>query len=43
MLNILALDFRRCWSLDNLQLLPAKENIVKYTKIIKPFQTSLMI
>jgi len=32
------IDFQRCWALDNLQLLPAKENIVKSNKLFKPFQ-----
>ena len=33
-------DFRECWGLKNLQLLPVTENIKKRNKIIKPFQTS---
>ena len=37
------IDFKRCWSLDNLQLLTASENIKKQDKLIKPFQTSLEI
>jgi len=37
------LDFQRCWALDNLQLLPAKENIHKSNKITKTFQPSLKI
>ena len=36
-------DFRRCWALSNLQLLPAKENIVKRDKLTKPFQPALQI
>lgn len=36
-------DFKRCWDLSNLQLLPAKENKIKYTKITKPFQLALKI
>ena len=36
-------DFRRCWALENLQLLPAKENIVKRDKLTKPFQPALRI
>lgn len=34
-------DFKRCWELKNLQLLPAKTNIRKGAKIEKPFQPSL--
>lgn len=33
-------DFRECWGLKNLRLLPATENLQKKNKIIKPFQTS---
>jgi hypothetical protein len=36
-------DFKRCWALDNLQLLPAKENLSKHNKFLKPFQPSLKI
>jgi hypothetical protein len=36
-------DFKRCWALDNLQLLPASENIVKSNKLYKPFQPALKI
>jgi len=36
-------DFKKCWALSNLQLLPAKENIVKKDKLYKPFQPSLKI
>ncbi len=35
------IDFRRCWALENLQLLPAKENLSKNNKITKPFQPAL--
>ena len=35
------IDFRNCWSLKNLQLLPAEENIIKSDKLYKPFQPSL--
>ncbi len=34
-------DFKRCWDLNNLRLLPAKENIKKHNKLYKPFQPSL--
>jgi len=37
------IDFRLCWSLQNLQPLEAKVNIVKGAKIEKPFQPSLNI
>lgn len=30
-------DFKRCWALSNLQLLPARENISKNNKLEKPF------
>lgn len=36
-------DFKRCWALSNLQLLPAKENIIKRNKLSKPFQPALKI
>lgn len=35
------IDFKRCWSLSNLQPLWAKENMSKHNKIFKPFQPSL--
>lgn len=35
------IDFKRCWSLNNLQLLPAKENITKSDILTKPFQPAL--
>lgn len=34
-------DFKRCWAMSNLQLLPAKINIAKGHKLSKPFQPSL--
>ena len=34
-------DFKRCWALTNLQLLPAKENLMKSNKLQKPFQPAL--
>jgi len=37
------LQFKICWSLENLQLLPAKENIQKKNKLIKDFQLILNI
>ncbi len=37
------IDFKRCWALDNLQLLPAKENHVKWRKLQKPFQPALQL
>lgn len=36
-------DFKRCWELENLQLLPARENLIKHTKLSKPFQPALRI
>ena len=41
--NANQIDFKRCWALENLQLLPAKENLIKNNKIDKPFQPSLKI
>lgn len=37
------IDFKRCWALRNLQLLPAKENYIKNDKLEKPFQPALKI
>lgn len=37
------IDFKRCWALENLQLLPAKENLRKYNKLTNPFQPALQI
>ncbi|MBA7552117.1 hypothetical protein ES705_44671 [subsurface metagenome] len=37
------IDFERCWALSNLQLLPAKENLLKHNKLIIPFQPALQI
>ena len=37
------IDFRRCWNLGNLQLLPAKENLIKHNKLTRPFQPSLAL
>lgn len=36
-------DFKRCWGLNNLQLLPARNNIIKSDKLSEPFQPALMI
>ena len=35
------LDFKRCWALENLQPLWAKDNLIKGAKLTKPFQPSL--
>lgn len=37
------IDFRRCFALINLQLLPASENLHKFTKISKSFQPCLAL
>jgi len=37
------MDFKRCWSLKNLQPLWASDNISKHGNLDKPFQPSLMI
>ena len=37
------IDFKRCWALENLRLLPARENIIKSNKLYKPFQPCLKI
>jgi len=36
-------DFKRCWDLKNLRLLPAKENLIKLNKLEKPFQPALQL
>lgn len=36
-------DFKKCWGLNNLQLLPARENIRKSNHLTKPFQPALKI
>lgn len=38
-----SLDFKRCWDLSNLRLLPAEENLKKSDTLYKPFQPSLAI
>lgn len=35
-------DFQRCWSLSNLRLLPAFDNLSKGARLEKPFQPSLL-
>jgi len=35
------LNFKICWSLKNLRLLPVDENKIKRTSLIKPFQQPL--
>ena len=35
-------DFGRCWAMDNLQLLPARDNIRKSNKLSEPFQPTLL-
>ncbi len=37
------IDFKRCWALSNLRLLPTKENNIKSNKLNKPFQASLKL
>jgi len=37
------IDFQNCWALSNLQLLPARENMLKHDKLTKPFQPALML
>ena len=34
-------DFKRCWALENLRLLPAREKLIKKAKLEKPFQPAL--
>ncbi len=33
------LQFKQCWDLKNLRLIPAKENLSKRDKVIEPYQT----
>ena len=37
------IDFKKCWALNNLRLLPAEENLKKGCKLTKPFQPALQI
>jgi len=37
------IDFRRCWTLKNLQPLEASENVRKHAKVDRPFQPALLI
>ena len=37
------IDFKRCWALKNLQLLPAKDNLKKSNKLTRSFQPSLAL
>ena len=36
-------DFKKCWALKNLRLLPVRENLIKGNKLSKPFQPALKI
>ena len=36
-------DFKRCWALENLRLLPSKENSKKSYTLNQPFQPALRI
>lgn len=36
-------DFKKCWALDNLQPLWAKDNLIKHSRLDKPFQPSLQM
>lgn len=37
------IDFKRCWTLSNLQPLWEPDNLTKWAKLDKPFQPSLAI
>ena len=37
------IDFKNCWDLNNLRLLPARENLIKSNKLAKPFQPALCL
>lgn len=37
------IDFKRCWALENLRPMWAKENMIKHDKINKPFQPNLKL
>jgi len=36
-------DFKRCWALSNLRLLPAQENLIKGANLDRPFQPALQL
>jgi len=36
-------DFKKCWMLSNLQLLPITENLKKHNKLSRPFQPALCL
>lgn len=33
-------DFKRCWALENLRVIPARENMEKGARLYEPFQAS---
>lgn len=37
------IDFKRCWALENLRLLSARENKIKHCKLKRPFQPALKL
>lgn len=37
------IDFKRCWALTNLRLLPKPENYEKRAKLLAPFQPALLL
>ena len=37
------IDFKRCWALKNLRLLPTKENQLKGKKLLNPFQQAFVM
>jgi len=41
--DVIHIDFKRCWALDNLRPLWAMENLKKHTKLEKAFQPSMAI
>ncbi len=36
-------DFKRCWALNNLRLLSARDNLIKNDKLARPFQPALQL